>query len=206
MKSFRVLAARHVPEYGVVEVVKEITNDDNSTELNLHVINVQTLEWRAAEYGLTDVNEALEVILAEPFLPPMQPLQMSEAQARTQIRDHIKTMVRDARRNIPADRARLVSAGVPQVYVDAVAEEPLTVIRNFCPFTLETLAAKTAAVAAHRRSLGLSINEARKGPAGVVDQKPLTRKNTTVSGARVERSEERGGELPPIVLGGKKKR
>jgi hypothetical protein len=34
-----------------------------------HVFPKETLEWRAAEYGLTDVDEILDMILHEPHLP-----------------------------------------------------------------------------------------------------------------------------------------
>lgn len=34
-----------------------------------HVFPKETLEWRAAEYGLTDVDEILDVILHEPYVP-----------------------------------------------------------------------------------------------------------------------------------------
>lgn len=34
-----------------------------------HAFPPETLEWRAAEYGLTDVDEILDIILHEPHLP-----------------------------------------------------------------------------------------------------------------------------------------
>lgn len=34
-----------------------------------HVFPHDTLEWRAAEYGLTDVDEILDIVLHEPHLP-----------------------------------------------------------------------------------------------------------------------------------------
>lgn len=34
-----------------------------------HVFPAETVDWRAAEYGLTDIDEILDVILHEPHLP-----------------------------------------------------------------------------------------------------------------------------------------
>lgn len=34
-----------------------------------HAFPPETLEWRAAEYGLTDVDEILDIILHEPYMP-----------------------------------------------------------------------------------------------------------------------------------------
>lgn len=35
-----------------------------------HIMPKATLEWRAAEYGITDVDELLDIALHEPFAPP----------------------------------------------------------------------------------------------------------------------------------------
>ncbi|MFD4596713.1 hypothetical protein ACFWPQ_01645 [Streptomyces sp. NPDC058464] len=34
-----------------------------------HIFPAETVDWRAAEYGLTDIDEILDVILHEPHLP-----------------------------------------------------------------------------------------------------------------------------------------
>lgn len=46
--------------------VHRIDQDGNGSG---HVFPKETLEWRAAEYGLTDIDEILDVVLHEPFLP-----------------------------------------------------------------------------------------------------------------------------------------
>lgn len=54
-----------------IHVVKEITDDDGNVTLNLHVFSPETLEWRAAEYGV-DIDEAIDIILFEPFVDAPQ--------------------------------------------------------------------------------------------------------------------------------------
>jgi hypothetical protein len=47
-------------------VVHHIDQDGNGSG---YVFPKDTLEWRAAEYGLTDVDEILDMVLHEPHLP-----------------------------------------------------------------------------------------------------------------------------------------
>ena len=47
-------------------VVHKIASDGSG---HGHAFPTETLEWRAAEYGLTDVDEILDIILHEPYLP-----------------------------------------------------------------------------------------------------------------------------------------
>jgi hypothetical protein len=47
-------------------VVHAVDQDGNGAS---HIFPKVTLEWRAAEYGITDVDEILDLILHEPHLP-----------------------------------------------------------------------------------------------------------------------------------------
>ncbi|MEV8439190.1 hypothetical protein AB0425_17585 [Actinosynnema sp. NPDC051121] len=51
---------------------REITRDDGTIDAGSHVFPLDTLEWRAAEYGIdpADVDTLLDVVLAEPYLTP----------------------------------------------------------------------------------------------------------------------------------------
>lgn len=49
-------------------VLKKITHDDGRVEDASHVFPYDTLEWRAAEYGITDTSTLLDIVLAEPHL------------------------------------------------------------------------------------------------------------------------------------------
>jgi hypothetical protein len=146
MKSFRVLSASVNSSTGLVEVVKEITADDNSVSYNLHVFHPETVEWKAAELGLSDVDEIIDGILHEPFFADVEPMQQSTADARTIFRSRLAdAKVRLANltpRNAVAIKAALGVAGVAQRYIDAVDNDPAQVIRNACPFDAEVIAAK----------------------------------------------------------------
>lgn len=52
----------------VIKMVK--THDDGTTENGVFIMPEDTLEWRAAEYGIDpgDVDTLMDVVLAEPFL------------------------------------------------------------------------------------------------------------------------------------------
>lgn len=54
--------ARGVPRW----VVHKVDQDGNGQG---HIFPTETLEWRAAEFGLTDIDEILDIVLHEPFLP-----------------------------------------------------------------------------------------------------------------------------------------
>lgn len=49
-------------------VAKTLTHDDGSVTNGTHVFPYDTLEWRAAEYGITDTSTLLDIVLAEPYL------------------------------------------------------------------------------------------------------------------------------------------
>lgn len=46
---------------------------------HVHAFPKETLEWRAAEYGLTDIGEILDIVLHEPYrIPETDPQRMHE--------------------------------------------------------------------------------------------------------------------------------
>jgi hypothetical protein len=93
-----------------------------------HIMPKATLEWRAAEYGITDVDELLDIALHEPFAPP------TDAQAALiegVTRDtgptlYEATSTADAR---AAHRARIARAKTERITVRNGNSDPLAVIR-----------------------------------------------------------------------------
>lgn len=148
MKAFRVLATSVNPNTGFVEVVKEVTADDNSVSLNLHTFHREVLEWRAAEYDTNDIDEVIDGILYEPFFnEDVLSLQQSVDDARTKFRAVLaSTKARLLPNGIPRNpvviKAQLRTAGVDQRYIDAVDNDPIQVIKNACPFDTNVIAAK----------------------------------------------------------------
>lgn len=53
-------------------VQRRITDDTGVVHEGVHVFPHDTLEWRAAEYGIdpTDTNTLMDIVLAEPYLTP----------------------------------------------------------------------------------------------------------------------------------------
>jgi hypothetical protein len=123
--------------------------------LQTHWFHVSTLEWRAAEYGLDDVAEILDIVLHEPFMDPeiqrgatvesllnpaparpavTTPVTLWTAQTTTQARDAHRQRIRNAKA-----RVRVVAAG-----------DPLAVIRERHGITPEGIAAKRETVDTHR--------------------------------------------------------
>lgn len=209
MKSFRVLSASVNPDTGYIEVVKELTADDNSTSLNLHTFHPEALEWRAAELGLTDVNEVIDGILHEPFFDDVlafnQSIQDALALFRTRLAAAKAKYADPIPRNALAIKTLLLNAGVAQRYIDAVNGDPVLAIKNACPFDVEVIAVK-------REHTDKIRNAAAVLKARAVPQKPPTR------GERIAklRAQERiptsdiprtvdvpvdEAPLPPIVLG-----
>ncbi len=122
------------------QIVYDVTLDDETTTQSGHCFPKDTLEWRAAEYGIDPADTAtlLDLVLAEPHL---QPADWSGTHLRdapdiaTARRDHI------ARCAAAKLRVRLSSRG-------ALAREggPLEGIHTESPMDLEVIALKTEEV------------------------------------------------------------
>lgn len=157
MRSFRILSAVYNPASDHLEVAKELTDDDGSTSLCLHIIHPETLEWHAAEYDIDDVDELVELVLHEPFIEDVQPLSIGLEEAKTRIRARVLEAKTRLASPIVKDKEehknRLRAAGVDSKYVEAADEEPLDVIKQHCPFDGEVVAVKREHVAKIRNSM-----------------------------------------------------
>lgn len=156
MKAVRILATYHNEELRRFEVVKEITNDDDSVELNLHVFPESCLEWKAAEYNIDAVDDVIDVILFEPFEDPVDHMSMSAEEARTKhlskVLQRKQALGSDKKANQVSARAKLTDAGVHDKYVAATANDPYEVIRTHAPFDAKAIAARRLAVHKSRTS------------------------------------------------------
>lgn len=135
------LAARYNDQTEKFEVAMEVTRDDGTSFLQLHVFPPETLEWRAAEYGIDpeDTDTLLDIVLNEPFAEGESPLWTApdRDQARAMLLEEVRE--RKARLTPPQGRGgpvksradKLRDAGVPQEYVDAAdQEEPLGFLKR----------------------------------------------------------------------------
>lgn len=126
-----------------------------------HAFPPETLEWRAAEYGLTDVDEILDIILHEPYLPdePDRDDAALRAGLVTSTRPDAEPVTlfnaastADA---LAAHRLRIAEAKrvTAQVQPPAKGKDPLDTIRAAHGITPAGLRAKREAVDIHRWGL-----------------------------------------------------
>lgn len=208
MKSFRVLCASVNPSTGFIEVVKELTADDNTTSLNLHTFHPETLEWKAAELDLSDLDEIIDGILHEPFFEDVQALQLSKEDAKTLFRTRLTEakarLTSPIPRNAIAIRTLLGNAGVAQRYIDAVNGDPIQAIKAACPFSAEVIAVKRGhtdkvrAVALNEKAA--KVQAPPTSSERVARLKDQLRTQVDSSGRRPEVPVQEVS-LPPIILG-----
>lgn len=211
MKSFKVLGASVNPATGFIEVVKELTADDNTVSLNLHTFHPECLEWKAAELGLTDPDEIIDGILHEPFFEDVQPLQLSEEDARTLFRTRLsdaKTRLTNSTpRNVVAIKAALRNAGVDQRHIDAIDNEPFQVIRNACLFDAEVIVVKQEHIHSVRSAYAIARAKPQEAPLSPSERVARIRQQHAVPPDGSRRQPEVPVDetpLPPIILEGKR--
>jgi hypothetical protein len=145
---------RGVPRW----VVHHIDQDGSGGS---YVFPKETLEWRAAEYGLTDVDEILDMILHEFHLPDEPDRDDAAARAgmvTSNRPDAVPITLFNAASTtdaLAAHRLRIADAKKARVIVTAPAqgENPLDVIRAAHGITTAGVRAKREAVDIHRWQL-----------------------------------------------------
>lgn len=151
MRSVTILAVHYSTVREMFEVVKEIIHDDGTVDMNLHQFPAETLEWKAAEYGIRDPDTLIDLILFEPFTEPVDVLKLQPSEA---LAVHLP-LVRAAKKNLQTSaKGRMASAatslrtlGVHQKYIDAVTEDPNAVIKEHAPFDPEVIVVREAYLA-----------------------------------------------------------
>lgn len=148
MKSMKILAVVHNVELDRFEVVKEIVHDDNRIDVLLHTFFAETLEWKAAEYAIDDIDTAIDIVLYEPHVPPIDVASMTPEEAREihlpQIAVQKQVRVQFVKSQA---QAQLAARGVEQKYIDNVTEDAYAVIRSSAPFDAEVIQVRKAQVA-----------------------------------------------------------
>lgn len=93
-QSVRVLSATLIGDK--IHVIKEITEDDGTVGLNLHIVPDGALEWRAAEYGIEPSETAtlIDFLMYEPFVENKS---LYEHEDRHAAREEMKTLVAEAK-------------------------------------------------------------------------------------------------------------
>lgn len=151
MKSLRVLAVHYNELRRQFEIVKEITNDDDTTFLNLHVVPEATFEWKAAEYGTQSLDDVIDLVIYEPHSDPVNHMELTAEDARSKHLSKVLQRKKDLSSGRPTvtkgqARTRLQNAGVAQHYVDATDNDPYDVIRTTAPFDTTVITMKSTAI------------------------------------------------------------
>jgi hypothetical protein len=148
--SYEVLSVVYNATHQRIEVIKEITETGGDKHYNMHCFSTHVLEWRSAEYGVTDLNALVEIVLNEPHIEPTRHLNMSLAEARISHtgKAHAAAIALQVTESLPksARKAQMLNAGIPQAYVDAVDVNPFERIKQLSPITPAGVAAKKAYV------------------------------------------------------------
>lgn len=126
-----------------------------------HVFTKDVLEWRAAEYGLTDVDELLDLVLHEPHLPDAPDRNDAAAQVGlvTSAGPDAEPITLMNAASTPdalaAHRLRVAEAKRATAHIrpPAKGKDPLDVIRTAHGITVAGVRAKREAVDIHRWQL-----------------------------------------------------
>lgn len=142
MKSLEVLSAKLNEETGFIEVIKLITNDDDTTEFAGHSIHPETLEWWAAVYGINNKDELIDMILFEPYVENVSPMTMTEAEARTVHQGRINTFKSTFNKTVSRVRSTelIKKSEVDNQY--ATQEDPYEFIKRVSPFDVKVVDVK----------------------------------------------------------------
>lgn len=212
MQSFRVLSVVFDAENDRVEVVKEITEDDGSTNLNLHTFHPETLEWRAAEYGIDDMEELFDLVLHEPFiedvLPLQLPLEVARSLSRTRVSQAKSKLASTKARSSADHKARLRTAGVDAKYISAADVTPMDAIKLYCPFDQEVIDVKRAHIEKARKDLRDEHEQKLQRPKQTPQQraaslsKLLTREGERQAPQGLGKVNGQRARLAPITLAG----
>lgn len=151
-------------QYEIVDVGQDSARDlwyvqyEMPEGLQTHWFHKSTLEWRAAEYGLDDVAEILDIILHEPLMDPEE-----ERGATVESLLHPKPKAARAADNLPATlytatstaEAReahrdRIKATKTKTRIVATKGDSLAVIRDRHGITVDGLRAKREYVDARR--------------------------------------------------------
>jgi hypothetical protein len=130
-------------------VAKVLTHDDGRSERQAMFFPPDTLEWRAAEYGIdhTDIDTLLKIVLYEPHLDPLEqpdhvhPMTLHNAPSVRHAREFHLQRVADA-----AARHPVTVAAHPSMADRDVLHE----IRTHSPLHPSVIAAKAAFIAQAR--------------------------------------------------------
>jgi hypothetical protein len=142
-------------------VQRRITDDQGGVAEGVHIFPYDTLEWRAAEYGIdpSDVDTLLDVVLAEPYLSPED---WSTGPSLYGEDDHDMAEVRQAHLSRCA-RVKLAN----RISTRGTSADPLTLIRETHQMDADAVEIKRQLVARGREQARHTAKVKRTGSGRV---------------------------------------
>ena len=146
MQEMKVICAKVNQEHQRLEIVREIINDNGSIEYNCLSIPQIRLEWIAAEYEIDDVDELVEMVIYESFLPKpniREDVVLTRQRRRADLSE-LKIRLGSIIPSIDKEeqKARLRNAGIADEYVTAVDNDAIQVIKQRCRIDQQSLQEK----------------------------------------------------------------
>ena len=152
-------------EYTITDVGEDpqrdlwyVAYEDSAGERHTHIFPKSTLEWRAAEYGLTDPAEILDMILHEPHTPDPRPRKvmrsLTSARASVELKATVQPVTLYTATSTSEARAahldRIAAAKTSRARITNPPSDPLAIIRTRHGITAEGVRAKRERVDVHR--------------------------------------------------------
>jgi len=169
MKSMRIFSVIDKPEEGTIHVVKEVTNDDDSLDYIFHIMPKDIFEWRSVEYGISDLDELIDIVLHEPYVDALNPIEHSVTEVRNKVRNNIsdlKSRMVNKQKHTPTEAITTMrQRGMDEIYISGATDDHSLIIKEICLFDDKVIRVKGQHIDNIRKSHADNINESTSRPS-----------------------------------------
>lgn len=199
MKSLGILSATVNGESGFIEVIKAIVNDDDSIEYAGHSFHPETLEWWAAVYGIEDKDEIIDMIMFEPYVDNVSPMNMSREDAKKEQQSKVTNFKQKYKRDVSRKNAAqaIRDSEVHDKYATAADRDPYEFIKAACPFDAEVIEVKKSHVDMIR---GKNMESNDRTRSNEPSRKEELQRRLGYAAKRPSEESTRPKPPPPVIL------
>jgi hypothetical protein len=176
MKAMKVVSTYFNEPSQRIEVVREITNDDDTIEYNGLSFPVDKLEWLSATLEVDNVDDLIDVAMYESMIDSDDELQdvVKLRQKRGSKILAIKNKLGPMRANGNKAniKTKLLAAGLHSRYVDAVDNDPIDEIKKHSKIDPDRVVQKRELIRAARRGEIVPATPSGSRDAKNLDKKP----------------------------------